>query len=249
MPILYVQAIVPAKLAVLHLYLSVFTDRRLRIGTYFTAAIILATWISCTITGLLTCRPLSYFWTGEGTCLDVNAYFRWSGLPNIITDVAILLLPLPMIYQLQTSRRMKIGIATTFALGGLGLVASILRFYEYFVTNAQVDGTWIAASFIIWCVVECGTYQVAACLPLYRPLMKFVGRKMHLTSKGDSRHFSENLNQARSYQSQGADDLKYGGRFHSLKRHKLSFDEEDGLGLVTIDNQRSDLSLSAQSAH
>lgn len=241
-PLLYVQAIVPAKLAVLHLYLNIFTDKTLRIGTYITGAIILGTWISCTVAGLLTCRPLSYFWTQKGTCFNVNAYFRWSGLPNIVTDVAILVLPLPMVYHLQTSLRMKVGIAMTFALGGVGLIASILRFYFFYVSNAQVDGTWTAASFIMWCVVECGTYQVAACFPLYRLLVKFFGRKMRLTSKNDSRDSAGDLNGSHLYSSRATDELKPGGRFHSMKRNNSSLDEEDGLGLVTVGDRRSDRS-------
>ncbi|KAJ5263340.1 integral membrane protein [Penicillium angulare] len=147
-----------------------------------------------------------------------------------------------MVYHLQTTRRMKLGIATTFALGGVGLIASILRFYFFFISNAQVDGTWNASSFIMWYVVECGTYQVAACFPLYRPLVKFIGRKMHMVSKGDSRDFSDDTIGSKATCSRGTDELKFGGRFHGMRGNNSSLDEEDDLGLVSVGDRRSDLS-------
>ncbi|KAJ5721628.1 uncharacterized protein N7483_009562 [Penicillium malachiteum] len=234
-PLIYFSAVVPAKLAIIHLYLHIFTDKKLRITCWVVAAIIMGNWFGTTIAGFLACHPLSYFWTQKGKCFNINAFFRWSGLGNILTDTIMLVLPIPMVWNLHASIRLKLGIAFTFFLGSIGLISSILRFYEFYVTNAEVDGTWNGAQFVLWCVIESGTYQVAACFPLYRPLVRLIGRKMNLTSRGDSR--GDSVNDTKSSESRfqrTPNERKHGGRFQSLKGDSLSIDEEDGVGLVPI---------------
>lgn len=50
----------------------------------------------------------------------------------------------------------------------------------------MVDGTWSASDLLIWTVVESGTYLIAACLPLYRPLMRRIWQKLGLKVSNDS---------------------------------------------------------------
>lgn len=244
-PIVYTSAVIPAKLAVLHLYLHIFTDKKLRIACFVVIAIILGNWLACTLAGFLACRPISYFWTQEGTCFDIDAFFRWSGLPNILTDIVMLVLPIPMVYHLQISLRLKLGIAFTFLLGSVGLVSSIIRFYEFYVTNAEIDGTWNASQFVIWCVAEAGTYQVAACLPLFRPLVKLLGGKLKSSKQNGGYDSNSHPSNSNPRSSRALDMRKSGGRFHSLKGSNMSIDEEDELGLVSLGDHRSDVPLKA----
>lgn len=106
-PLLYLAAVVFPKLAILALYLRVFTRPRFRIACYVLATCILANWIGSTVAGLLLCRPLAYLWHRiilGGHCLDMNPWRRWASLVNIVTDVAMLILPLPEVWQLHTPR-------------------------------------------------------------------------------------------------------------------------------------------------
>ncbi|PWY66352.1 integral membrane protein [Aspergillus sclerotioniger CBS 115572] len=234
-PLIYFAACVPAKLAVVYLYLNIFTSKAMRMACYAVATVMLGNWFGTTVAGLLVCQPLSYFWTGVGHCINTNAFFRWSGLANLVTDCVMLVLPMPMVWNLQASLRLKLGICLTFLFGSIGLISSIFRFYILFVTNSEVDITWTAATFVLWCVVECGTYQIAACFPLYRPLVKFLGRKLHLTtSRGESGNDTANSNPRLT--------RSHGGRFQSLKGDSLTEEaEEDAVGLVTLGSQRSDI--------
>lgn len=121
-PLLYLAAVVFPKLAILAIYLRVFTQPRFRTACYVLATVLVANWIATTVAGLLICRPLEYLWDhtiAGGHCFNINAYFRWASLVNIITDVAMLVLPLPVIWELHTSRNIKIGLTITFATGSL----------------------------------------------------------------------------------------------------------------------------------
>ncbi|KAJ5937100.1 integral membrane protein [Penicillium verhagenii] len=222
-PIIYSAAVIPAKLAVLHLYLHIFTNRRARLICYVTMTILISNWVACTVGWALACRPVSYFWTGEGSCVNINAVYRWSGVPNIVTDLIILVLPIPTLYRLQTSLRLKLGIALTFLLGGVGLICSVIKFYAFFVINAGIDGTWNTTPFLIWCMAEAGTYQVAACLPLYRPIFKFLGGNLRFSRVTHSTDESKD----RTFQPlQTLSDMEPIGRFQPLKGFDSVIDDE-----------------------
>lgn len=121
-PLLYLAAVVFPKLAILAIYLRIFTQPRFRSACYVLITLLIANWIGTTVAGLLICRPLEYLWDRtivDGHCLNINAYFRWASLVNIITDVAMLILPLPVIWELHTSRNIKIGLTITFATGSM----------------------------------------------------------------------------------------------------------------------------------
>ncbi|KAA8649430.1 hypothetical protein EYZ11_011748 [Aspergillus tanneri] len=229
-PLLYTGTVVPQKLSILYLYLSIFTQKAFRIICYVTGAIILANWIATFVAGCLSCQPLSYFWTKQGRCFDINSFFRWAGFANILTDVIMLILPIPVVWQLHASVRLKLGILFTLLLGSVGLISSILRFYTFYVTDAATDGTWSAVELVIWTVVEGGTYLIAACLPTYRPLMKLVWRKLNLTTRNDSRETNP--------QQSGGSGIRpvFDRKGHTkFKRMTDSMhDEEDAIGLVEL---------------
>ena len=61
-----------------------------------------------------TTAPDSY------TCaVNVNQFFNGNSIPNIITDAAILILPLPYIWKLQLPLAQKLALSSIFALGVL----------------------------------------------------------------------------------------------------------------------------------
>ncbi|KAH8426118.1 uncharacterized protein LDX57_003860 [Aspergillus melleus] len=224
-PIIYFAAVVPPKMAIIYLYLSVFTQKPFRIICYVVVGIMVGNWIGTTVASFLSCQPLSYYWTQEGTCFDINSFFRWGGFSNIVTDVIMMILPMPVVWELHASTRLKLGILITFLLGSLGLIASIIRFVKFYVTDAQKDLTWAGGDLVLWTVVECGGYMIAGCLPTYRPLARFVGRKLHLTSDGSSGDTSAQQNASSSSRRQTS-------KFQRMVN--TTDDEEDAIGLVSV---------------
>ncbi|KAL3261216.1 hypothetical protein ABHI18_003953 [Aspergillus niger] len=69
---------------------------------------------------------------------------------------------MPVVWRLHASTRLKLGIFVTFLLGSLGLVSSIIRFWEFYVTDAEGDRTWAAATLVIWAVIEGGGLSLLA---------------------------------------------------------------------------------------
>lgn len=116
-------AIALPKLAILAFYLRFFKSRNERTVTYVLMAIIASTYVAISLAHTFACIPVGYqlnpFKPGTGQCFDTKAFYRWMSFPNIVTDVVMLVLPLPMVYRLHTSCHQKIGLGIIFATGGM----------------------------------------------------------------------------------------------------------------------------------
>jgi len=77
--------------------------------------------VSSVITGIFTCTPISYFWnrTIEGHCINEAAFWFTNAAINIITDIILWAMPLPVLNSLQLPSRQKYGLMIVFAIGGL----------------------------------------------------------------------------------------------------------------------------------
>lgn len=113
----YPPSVALPKLSILCLYLRIFTERRYRYAVYAIASILVLNWLSAWILFFCACRPLKYMWDKAvpgGHCIDNMKVFVWYSLPNIVTDVAMLVLPLPVLWKLHVSAHQKIGLTITF---------------------------------------------------------------------------------------------------------------------------------------
>ncbi|QKX57965.1 uncharacterized protein TRUGW13939_05085 [Talaromyces rugulosus] len=177
--ILYQLAVVSSKMGVLLLYLHIFDRRQLRFVCYAIACIVVLNCVSSIIAVLLICIPLHAFWdhSPNANCVDTNSLFRWTSFANIVTDVVMLVLPVPAIFKMTSSISVKLGIFTTLGMGSVGLVFSILRFAEFFTVDAVVDVTWSGTNLVIWTMIESSIYSIAACLVACRPLARYLWKK------------------------------------------------------------------------
>ena len=67
------------------------------------------------------CIPVSGYWNKDipSKCIDDNHFFIGSSIANILTDLALLLLPTRYIWRLHRTTSQKLALAITFMLGGL----------------------------------------------------------------------------------------------------------------------------------
>jgi len=56
--------------------------------------------------------------------MNQSAYYRFTKIPNIATDVAMLAVPLPIVWKLQTSLLQKIGLTLIFMTGSVSVSKS-----------------------------------------------------------------------------------------------------------------------------
>ena len=86
------------------------------VGTF-----VICWYISIQITAIVQCLPIHYYWhrTGQGHCIEHNKFYIALAALNLMTDVLILVVPIPLVWRLNTSRTKKIGLSVVFSLGAL----------------------------------------------------------------------------------------------------------------------------------
>ncbi|KAL8908906.1 MAG: hypothetical protein Q9171_005249 [Xanthocarpia ochracea] len=117
----YIPSVTFPKLSILALYLRIFTTKPYRYATYAIAVFLGLIWLASFILAFAECTPFQYSWDKsiQGHCINYFITFRLIGGLNVLNDVAILILPLPVIWGLQTSTNQKIGLTITFLTGSM----------------------------------------------------------------------------------------------------------------------------------
>ncbi|CAH0050768.1 unnamed protein product [Clonostachys solani] len=171
------MAITLPKVAILILYLKVFADRRVIIATWIVMGILVGLCFSSVVALFALCQPFAYNWNKSiqgGHCGNFIAAYKYISIPNIVSDVAILLLPIPSLWSLNMSKWKKAGVFATFAMGGLGIITSIIRFVGFYRTNVGTDVTNNGGTTVIYTALEVAAYFICSCLPGTRPLARAV---------------------------------------------------------------------------
>lgn len=127
------------------------------------------------LSDFLACRPLSKYWDPlePGNCDNTVMSLTAITGCNAVTDLIIVLLPMPLVWGLKMATRRKIELTIIFALGFLVCTVAIVRLVMY----AQVrpdDYTRGILKVTIVTVLEPLLGVITACLPLYRPSLKKV---------------------------------------------------------------------------
>lgn len=185
---IYLFAVTVPKLAILSLYLRIFPEKPYRSACYVLSGVLVASLMANITAVSVACIPLKALWDppSQGAhCINQNAFFRYSTLPNIITDLCMLILPLPVIWRMSLSTRDKLVLSLTFCTGSIGIIASILRFAAFVQTNDTTDPTWSSVKLAISGITESGVYLIASCLPTYRTIL------FHLQKVVNSIHLSK----------------------------------------------------------
>lgn len=169
--IIYMFTLLVVRLSILIFYQRLFprqsTSLYWRISLYCILFVIFGLFISGTTAFVFSCSPISFFWTrtGAGHCVNTQILYYFTAAINIVCDIAILLLPMPIVWNLQMQRDKKIGIMGIFLLGGFACIASIVRIF-YMHEVVAIDPTWTQVNPAIWSTVEPSLGIVSACLPV-----------------------------------------------------------------------------------
>ena len=119
--ILYNPAIATTKLSIILFYRRLFPVRTFVIVLWCVFAFVAAYSTTAALVNLLQCLPIGADWDPNITpkCVNLDVELIILSSINVVTDVAILCLPMPLVWRLQTSRVRKLQVSGVFLLGGL----------------------------------------------------------------------------------------------------------------------------------
>ncbi|KAF2798691.1 hypothetical protein K505DRAFT_346385 [Melanomma pulvis-pyrius CBS 109.77] len=172
--IIYTFILTFVKYAILALYWRIFGKEAIQWPVYILAFVATAWAIAVLFLSIFTCVPPNAFWdksVKNPHCGVDNKMFLWGiSIPNIITDVSLLLLPIPYVFRLSTSWSQKRLLLSTFFLGGFVCIASIMRLVSVVRQNQGPDAPWHWVDQGLWAITEGHFAIISACLPALRPV-------------------------------------------------------------------------------
>ncbi|RFU25446.1 hypothetical protein B7463_g10883, partial [Scytalidium lignicola] len=185
----YDVAIGCTKLSVLALYYRVFSPKSIfRFVVISTAAFVIAWVVVMEVVLGFSCRPIKAFWgDGKGTCINLVAFTYFTNVTNLVTDLWIFAMPIPVILGLQASRDKKISLCFLFSVG-LGTCAISAARLSFVFGVGSVDYTWYETNFGILSAWEpCGGILCANLPVVYGALARVVKKVASTVHKSEPR--------------------------------------------------------------
>ncbi|KAL2037574.1 hypothetical protein N7G274_009687 [Stereocaulon virgatum] len=174
------------KLSILFLWRRIFGHvRAFNIASWIMIGIIaawstaffFATVFQCGTAWTLNWAPIGLFLTQCSNTLNMLTVFTAT---DIITDLLIIAMPIPMIWSLQMSVRRKVAISAMFLVGFFAIGAGIARMVAYLVTSyekeSNPDFIQDFTIFLLWSLIELNVAMICACLPTLLPVVAKIPR-------------------------------------------------------------------------
>ena len=117
---MYLLSIYGYRLALLLMYIRLFgVSKPFTYATWAVMAFVTGYLSSNLLTLLFGCTPIQKYWKPElpGHCIVLNKADYAYGSMNVGSDLLMFLLPLPMVWQLNLSRKEKFGLFLIFMSG------------------------------------------------------------------------------------------------------------------------------------
>lgn len=132
---IYPTVIATIKISVLAMYYRIFPTKFIKWGFIGLGGFTAAWWLVVALVTIFQCSPIRAAWVltlqpsvnPSSKCIDNNAFFIGNGVPNIVTDLCIMVLPLREVYKLHIRTSQKIALGGVFLLGALVIVSSIIK--------------------------------------------------------------------------------------------------------------------------
>ncbi|KAL5119255.1 hypothetical protein ACEQ8H_002742 [Pleosporales sp. CAS-2024a] len=174
------------KMAFLALYYRLFPMKKFRQACMVLMAISAGWTISFLIACIFQCKPLHrvYDRTIPGKCINFSAH-RWSNASlNLVTDLAIFILPLPVILKLNMSMGNKIGLIILFSMGFFICLTTALRMSTLPLSLRSHQPTYDSAPANLWSFIEAATGVICACLISLRKSISTIWPSQWRSSRG-----------------------------------------------------------------
>ncbi|RSH80818.1 hypothetical protein EHS25_006987 [Saitozyma podzolica] len=194
--ILYNPALMTTRTTILILYHNIAAAHPfLRYASLCTMALINIAGIVLTFLNIFQCHPISAaFSEVDGTCIDIVSLYFASAPINALTDLAILLLPLPILTTLRIEFREKVIVVATFMIGGFATLVDVVRIFylqEPLKEERQIDMSrpitptkrpanfsYYASFSLMWLSVEVSVGIMCCCVLVLKPLVMRVMPKL-----------------------------------------------------------------------
>ncbi|KAK9775531.1 hypothetical protein AB5N19_08694 [Seiridium cardinale] len=251
------------KLALLFQYLRIYRENPLRIFCII-VAIFTALWgIAYTFMALFPCFPPRGYWTleatatcygyGAATADSFYATYASASAINMVLDVVILAIPIPLYFRKGTTSRTKMGLLGLLFMGGLVNFLSIWRVATIVdhraATSPTFDPTWYGPISILLATLEVDVSTICASVPVFWPVLTSKMDKILVTQeiKIERAHrFSTIDDEYEMQRGTGGEGPLFGAHSRGTSESSLHRAESKGVQTTTKDAHYKDRYIMAQ---
>ncbi|KAF1843185.1 uncharacterized protein K460DRAFT_341038 [Cucurbitaria berberidis CBS 394.84] len=200
---LWLAIVTFTKLSILFLYRGIFRCvERFVLVVHIMMGVVVAYWLAFTMGTLFQCSPIAFNWDRTipgGKCMVPKTGFLVSGSVNLVIDVILVVMPIPVVWKMQHVTKMKkIGIIGMFSLGLFICFLAAFRFKFVLATN-PLDFNHDGEIAGIPGELELYLGIMGACLPLISPPLLAIRQKVTVG-------YSSIMGRKRSGYSEGGSD-------------------------------------------
>jgi len=194
--VLYNPALMATKTSILVFYLTLSKNQKVfRWATIATLVVVNVGGLALTVLNIVQCRPVNAAWASPvpatATCTNIVTIYLSSAPLNIITDLAIFFLPMPILTSMRLPKKQKIILIITFGFGIFVAIVDVIRIaylqdaQRATLRAAQMnesesgneqrntgDFAWYASLSFMWSTVEINLGIMCGCVPALKPLAR-----------------------------------------------------------------------------
>lgn len=169
-------------------YLTLSKNQRIfKWSTIATLIVVNLAGTALTFLNIFQCRPVSAAFDdptpSAAHCIDIVTLYLSSAPVNIITDLALLFLPMPILTSIRLPRNEKMILIVTFSFGAFVAVVDVIRIAylqsasvarlqdTQYTRESSGDFSWIASLSFMWSAIEVHVGLICACVPGVKPLV------------------------------------------------------------------------------
>ncbi|KAI4647243.1 uncharacterized protein J4E79_010394 [Alternaria viburni] len=172
--LVYPWALFFVKASILALYHRIFTQTKFRYTVYGVAAFVAIQTVVVTFVNAFECgREPWRAWspTFPKGCNDLAKTYISMASVNILTDIFILVMPMRAFGQLKLQRTKRFALLGVFMVGGVAVIASIVRLYALYLYAVTDDPPYDDVFILLLSQIEVNAAIISASAPALRPLL------------------------------------------------------------------------------
>ena len=140
----------------------------------------------------IQCKPYQKSWNAKlpGRCWSTDVSTKvglYNGVVSVVIDWILASLPIVFLWDMQVSRKAKIGVCVLMSMGFFTGVTAIVRTVitkRVIAAGKTADFSWISIDLRLWGELEILVGIIAACIPAVKPLYSKAASSLGSWSKG-----------------------------------------------------------------
>ncbi|KAK8128726.1 hypothetical protein PG984_009834 [Apiospora sp. TS-2023a] len=225
--ILFCLATGLAKGSILLFYLRIFPSKPMRMAIWGVFAFTIGYSLASALVNVFSCNPIQGSWRLEesatAVCINRPAFYFAQASFGIATDIATVILPLPMLRSLHLPLKQKIGVSVVLTMGAFVCVVSIIRLQSLYTLLTDSDLTINTVNALMWVILELTLSIIGGSIPALKPFAQrhcpiLLGSSRNASTNGYYMHSKSNTGKKPTANRSGDSGYPTSDHF----RHKAS---------------------------